>query len=476
MRTATPLTTLTAIAAGAAIATPSIAQQQATDRQITLAVEAELMLDHAAPAHKIDVATDDGAVALAGSVDSLLARDRALEVASSVAGVTAVHDNLVVDAPEVDDATLLSRVTAALIADPATEAFELNVSVTDGAVTLSGVVDSIAERTLARDAVSAITGVRSVSIDRVAVEPPEIRSDAEILTDVAQRLARSALIDDALIEVAVNNGVVTLHGAVASAIERARARRMAAVAGVTAVDDRGLEVEPGARDQMIDWSARNAAGDQATAAAIEASWLHHPRLTPYRLDASVEDGVATLTGVVDDLRSRNAAQSAALHTIGVRRVKNHIRVRPDTAKSDAILAQEARDALGRNPYTNRIDIQVDVRNGLATLTGETGSTFEKHRATRVVEGVFGITEVVNRLDAQTEWEWKPDWELQDDVHDQLFWSPFVDADQIKIDVEGGVVHLSGRVETWNEKMDATKNAFDAGAKDVRNTIEVDPNA
>lgn len=473
MRTTTTLTTLTTIAA---IAAPAIAQQQATDRQIALAVEAELMLDPATPAHKIDVETDDGAVALSGSVSSLAARDRAVEVASSVAGVTEVYENIAVNTPEVDDAVLRSRVIAALVADPATESFDIDVAVDDGAVTLSGAVDSLAERALAREVASAVTGVRSISTENLAVEPPEMRSDTEILADVASRLANSALIDDGLIDATVNNGVVTLNGAVASALERDRAEQMAAVAGVTAVDVQGLEVEPWSRDQMIDWSVRDAAGDEAIAAAIEASWLHHPRLTPYRLDATVDDGVAVLTGTVDDLRARNAANSVALHTIGVRRVKNHIRVRPDVAKSDATLEQEARDALGRDPYTESIDINVDVINGLAKLTGETGSTFEKHRATRVVEGVFGVTEVVNLIDAQTEWEWKPDWQLQDDVYDQLFWSPFVDADQVSIDVEGGVVHLSGRVETWNEKMDATRNAFDAGAKDVRNKIEVDPNA
>ena len=476
MRTTTTLTTLITTAAGAAIVAPAIAQEQPADRRIALAVEAELMLDPATPAHKIDVTVDDGQVALAGSVNSLIARDRANEVAASVAGVTAVYDNIVVQAPEVDDTTLRSRVQAALVADPATEAYELDVSVNDGAVELTGVVDSMAERFLAREVASAVTGVERISLDEVVVEPPEMRSDSEILADVTERLASSALVDDNLIEVTVNNGVVTLEGSVASVIERDRAEQLAYVTGVMAVDVQGVDVEPWARDEMIDWSARGAAGDDSTAAAIETSWLHHPRLSPYTIDATVEDGVATLTGTVDDLRAWNAAQSVALHTIGVRRVKNHIRVRPDAAPSDTVLEREAREALGRNPYTDRIEIDVDVINGLATLEGEVGSTFEKHRATRVVEGVWGVTEVVNNIDARTEWEWKPDWQLQDDVHDQLFWSPFVDADQVKIDVEGGVVYLTGRVETWNEKADATKNAFDAGAKDVRNTIEVDPNA
>jgi osmotically-inducible protein OsmY len=477
MRTLHTMTTLTAAGAACAIVAPAPAQPaDMTDRRITLAVETELALDAATPAHRIDVAAEDAMVTLTGSVDTLLAKQRAETVAGAVAGVREVFNTITVKPTERADDAVRADVRAALVADPAAEAFDLTTTVNDGAVTLRGTVESAAERMLAERVASAVRGVTAVDASAVEVDPPESRPDAQIIADVQRMLASSALVDDASLDVAVDEGVVTLSGAVGSPIERQRAVRLAAVTGAVAVRSDQVEVQPWARADMINWSARSAAGDDHTEGAIESSWMQRPRLRAAGLEAFVSDGVATITGTVDNLRARQVAESVALHTVGVRRVKNHVKVRPDNAPTTPMIEQSIREALQRDPYTNRLDFDVNVVNGQARLTGTVGSTFEKHRAARVVEGVFGVTEVINETEATHEWTWKPDWEIQEDVRSQLFWSPFVDSDQIEITVEGGVVELTGRVESWNEKMDAGRNAYDGGAKDVRNRIKVDPNA
>ena len=84
----------------------------------------------------------------------------------------------------------------------------------------------------------------------------------------------------------------------------------------------------------------------------------------------------------------------------------------------------------------------------------------------------GVTAVINNIEYEHSWSWQPDWEIREDVKDELFWSPFVDEEQVSVTVDEGVVTLTGRVETWSERSSAEHNAWEGGAKDVRNKLTV----
>jgi osmotically-inducible protein OsmY len=63
--------------------------------------------------------------------------------------------------------------------------------------------------------------------------------------------------------------------------------------------------------------------------------------------------------------------------------------------------------------------------------------------------------------------------LQQEIEDELWWSPFVDANEVKVEVENGVATLTGAVDTWSERNAAAENALEAGAIQVRNRLDVD---
>lgn len=117
-------------------------------------------------------------------------------------------------------------------------------------------------------------------------------------------------------------------------------------------------------------------------------------------------------------------------------------------------------------------MDVDAHSGTVSLTGTVNSSFEKARAGNRAARVKGIVAVVNDLEYDHEWRWKPDWEIRAAVEDQIFWSPFVDADEVNVSVDDGVVTLTGQVDTWAERADAAENAWEGGAKDVRNELSV----
>lgn len=142
----------------------------------------------------------------------------------------------------VSDAALTARVKAALAADSAVKARQIQVETRDGVVQLSGFVDS-------EDAQSAAV-LRARSVDGMA----EVRNDLSIRTDdrpaaepvadtviaarVRNRLNDVELKEGSDVNVEVSDGVVQLSGFVMSVDEKARAGDVAStVAGVRDVEN-----------------------------------------------------------------------------------------------------------------------------------------------------------------------------------------------------------------------------------------------
>ena len=55
---------------------------------------------------------------------------------------------------------------------------------------------------------------------------------------------------------------------------------------------------------------------------------------------------------------------------------------------------------------------------------------------------------------------------------RLYWSPFLDADQITMTVDDGVVTLRGTVDSWQERKTAGRQVYQAGARRVINELDV----
>jgi hyperosmotically inducible protein len=157
-----------AIAALTLAASTTFANEPMDDAAITGKVKAALMADPTAKAHQIDVETKGGVVQLNGFVDSSENKVAAARVAGGVEGVKGVDNNLDVQTADrdmgttVDDATITGKVKAALIADSATKATEINVDTREGTVQLNGFVGTQTAKDRAAELAKGIEGVRSV--------------------------------------------------------------------------------------------------------------------------------------------------------------------------------------------------------------------------------------------------------------------------------------------------------------------------
>ncbi len=470
-----PLLLVGVVLAGLILSAPAGYGQNANDvddMDITAAIESDLWIDDAVNANNIDVNTIGGVVTLTGSTDNLLAKERATTIASAVVGVRSVVNRIEVEPSlTISDSELANNVKDALLTDPATDSYEVMASVQNGIVTLTGSVNSWQEKQLCVTVAKGVEGVQGVK-NNITIDFNRDRPDIEIKPEIKQRLANDVRVDDAQIEVEVNNGEVELSGTVGSLTEKNRAVSDALVGGVISVNADDLEIRWWARDEMRRKSTYVTRSDEEIKQAVEDAFLYDLRVFSFNPQVMVDDGSVTLMGTVDNLMAKEAAEQDARNTVGVRRVKNLLKVRPETIPSEEQLEKRVGAALTDNPYVSRYDVVVDAHPGVITLIGTVNNSFEKSVAASVASGVKGVTGVVNNLDYEYVWNWKPDWEIKEDVNDELFWSPFVNEDDVNVTVDRGIVTLDGNVETWSERINAEKSAWEGGAKDVRNDLTV----
>lgn len=157
-----------------------------TDAGITTALKGKFAADDTVKAYQIDVDTKDKVVTLAGTVETMAAKTRAVEIARGTDGVANVIDNLtvsparatappVVDLPDATRATftdpaITTAVKTKMAADTTVSALKIDVDTSEGVVTLTGQVRSQAEKDQALKLARETDGVKNV-VDRMTVRP-----------------------------------------------------------------------------------------------------------------------------------------------------------------------------------------------------------------------------------------------------------------------------------------------------------------
>ncbi len=445
-------------------------KEQITDSAITQAVTQELLFDEAVPAHLVDIETNEGIVTLSGSVAHLLAGERAVRLAQAVMGVRGVVNNISVRPVERSDKEIEQDVISALAKDPATESYEVTAKVDDGMIVLEGEVQSWAEKQLVEKVAMGVKGAQAIR-NEIKIDYTDARPDAEIAAEVRRRIELDPFLHKTLVDVEVENGEVALSGVVGTAQQRQIAHDDAWVAGVQSVSTEDLKIEWWARNTLQKKRKVAAKSEEEIREAVLDALRWDPRVDPSRIDVQMSKTVVSLTGTVDNLPAKRSAGSDASNTVGVTRVRNNILVRSKSPTDDEI-ADNVATAFFRDPVLERHKIDVVVRNRKVYLYGDVDSDFEKQRADRIAAQSAGVAAISNNLSVNEEFEWKSDAQIEADIEDELYWSWYIDAGNVEVEVDDGVATLKGNVEGTLEYRAAVDNAFDGGAQVVRNDISV----
>lgn len=198
-----------------------------------------------------------------------------------------------------------------------------------------------------------------------------------------------------------------------------------------------------------------------------------PLLKAAEIGVTAKDGVVTLSGIVNNYSKKAEAEHAAKNVSGVNAVVEKIEIKFDSneTKNDNILAEEIVTSLKSKWDIPDNKVKVKVENGWITLDGELHWNYQKQSAIRSINSISGITGITNNIVIKSEIH---DGIEKKDIELALLRNWAIDDSVIKVSVEDNVVNLSGKVDSWYQKDEAGRIAWNApGVSKVRNEIIVD---
>lgn len=190
----------------------------------------QLTWDDSVNANDIQVEVQDSTVQLRGTVPNYTAKLAAERDALNVPGVLNLESFLKVEFPPritlPGDPEISRNIKNMLTLNNRINAINIDVSTTDGVVTLSGTADSYWEKYEAENLANTAQGVVEV-VNKIEVKPVKSVIDQEIEDDIRRAYERSGLIDESKIDVTVKNGIAHLIGVVENSLIKKEAHKTA---------------------------------------------------------------------------------------------------------------------------------------------------------------------------------------------------------------------------------------------------------
>jgi osmotically-inducible protein OsmY len=207
--------------------------------------------------------------------------------------------------------------------------------------------------------------------------------DRELTQQIERQLQWDPDVDATAVAVAAADGAVTLSGFIDSYAGKLAAERAAKhVHGVRAVANE------------IQVRAKVARADDLIAHDVAAILKGHVHL-PQSVQAVVRGGHVSLSGTVQWLAQRTAAELAVRHVRGVVDITNHITVVPSAVMRD--VQHRITEALHRMADINARNVHVEVAGDVVKLTGSVSTWAQRDKAERAAAHAPGITHVENLL-------------------------------------------------------------------------------
>jgi osmotically-inducible protein OsmY len=145
-------------------------------------------------------------------------------------------------------------------------------------------------------------------------------------------------------------------------------------------------------------------------------------------------------------------------------------------KTNAQLQQDVMNELKWDPSVKAAEIGVHVKDGVVTLSGYVDTYSKKWAAERTAVRVFGVQAVAVEIQVRVPSSFKrPDESIAQAASNALEWDASVPDDRVKVQVQNGLVTLSGEVDWWYQKNAAEEAVRHLmGVVSVSNGITIKP--
>ena len=371
-----------------------------------------------------------------------------------------------IDRPGDDD--IRFWVKDAINGDPYIDSSGIDVGVSDGIVTLSGDVKNLISKTYADREAKKISGVLGV-INRLTVSPSDV-NDTDIVQNVRRRIVDSAAIESQNIIVTCADGKVKLTGEVASWSEGKQAGLLAGeVRGVKSIEN----------DLTVNLMFTRS--DEAVKKDIQDTLQRDVYLIGLPIDVTVTYGFVTLSGTVGSEYQKSRAYEDVIWIENVKNIKNDIlvqwweeegsRTKPPYNVTDTELAKAVTDELQQDGRLDPRDLAITASYGHVTLIGSVADYYQKSVAEKDAHDVVGVGWITNNLVVRA--ARRDDSEIGTDILFEFSTDAALCDQDIKVNVNNGVVTLSGRVSTGYDREHAlTVASRIRGVKEVKDKLEV----
>jgi len=186
-----------------------------------------------------------------------------------------------------------------------------------------------------------------------------------------------------------------------------------------------------------------------------------PLLNAAEIGVTVKDGVVTLTGTVDSYSKKTEAEDAAKNVAGVKAVVEKIEIKFGSnwsKKDDNEIATEVVNALRWNWQIPGDKVKVKVEKGWVTLSGELQWNFQKEATKDAVKNLLGVTGVSNKITIKSDTRDRIE---EKDIESALRRNWSIADKDIGVKVSGHTVTLTGMVNSWYQREEAERIAWNA---------------
>jgi osmotically-inducible protein OsmY len=201
---------------------------------------------------------------------------------------------------------------------------DIKIDSKNGAVTLTGTVSEESHKSLAKETVADLPGVKSVDNKlEVKGERPAEGSDAWITTKVKTILLFHRNVS-AVTEVSTTDGIVTLQGEASNQAEKDLTTEYAK--DVEGVKDVKNEMTLSKTAKKTSRTTGDKIDDSSITAQVKTALLFHRSTSAFNTSVTTMNGVVTLTGKAKNAAEKDLAGKIVDDVKGVKSVKNRMTI------------------------------------------------------------------------------------------------------------------------------------------------------
>ena len=175
-----------------------------------------------------------------------------------------------------------------------------------------------------------------------------------------------------------------------------------------------------------------------------------PDINAASIGVTVQNGVVTLSGHVNSYAQKVSAERTVKAMKGVRGLAEEIEVRLNKLEgtADDTIASRALNIIAWSSDANVEGIQVTVQKGTVTLEGQLDWQYQNEVIEQAIWRLSGVVGVHNRITLKARADVV---DIKRHIEDALKRSAEIEAEGIRVTVDGGVVKLEGKVHLLRER-------------------------